>query len=209
MTIPRTAPVRHRGRRGRCAPYKTAALMFAAALLPAASGARAAGTECAAPSWRVIYSHDADGRPTSGTKQALIDTVRRGYPLRMAWGVSLKSRDGRTRSVEQSADAAIVTIASTTDVVAQSHEHLAQSSYFDADQARFAPDSGLWRGLFSTTGRFEAVFTSRDGGKLLRRVQLQAAVGWFAFAPDPNCDTRRPLDLAVEGGTRLDGSSGR
>src|SRR5688572_32968614 len=41
---------------------------------------------CALPSWRLVYLHDKGGAVIEGTKAALFDAVRRGYPIRFAWG---------------------------------------------------------------------------------------------------------------------------
>ncbi len=53
---------------------------------------------CAIPAWRLVYRHDADGQAMEGTKEALFDSVRRGYPLRIAWGFEGSVEGERSKS---------------------------------------------------------------------------------------------------------------
>jgi hypothetical protein len=155
------------------------------------------------PSWRAVYRHDADGKPVAGAKDALFDAVRRGRPLRLAWGAKVE-RAGAPVSVEHAADPVFVTIVNGTDLFAQLPEHIGQSSYFEAEKARFDKTSVMWRGLLGTTGAFDAAFVDRATGAEVRRLPQRAAVAWFALAPSPLCDADPPLTLAAAGGVRLD-----
>jgi hypothetical protein len=175
------------------------AVVMASASAPAAHAAPA----CAVPAWRVMYRHDAAGRPIAGSRDALLAALRRGDPLRVAWGASFAGAEGAPRSVEHSADAVFVTIVGGREVVAQSPEHIAQAGYQDEAAATFGVGSVVWRGLFSTTGRFDAVWVDRATGREVRRLRQQAAIAWLAFAPEPRCETRAPLDLAVEDGVQI------
>jgi hypothetical protein len=149
-----------------------------------------------------MYRHDGEGQATAGSKDLLLTALRRGDPVRVAWGGAFKSRDGSARSVEHSADPVFVSITGGREVVAQLPEHLAQASYSDEAAATFGPGAVMWRGLLSTTGRFDAIWVDRATGREVRRAPQRAAVAWLVFAPDPSCDSREPLALAVEGGVR-------
>jgi hypothetical protein len=155
---------------------------------------------CATPAWRLVYRHDADGRALSGTKEALFDSVRRGYPLRLSWGFEA-SVEGRTIAVEHSAEPAFVTIMNGGDLFAQLPEHIAQASYFEPEKALFENPSVMWRGLLGTNGAFDAVFVDRATGREVRRLPQRAGVAWFALAPAEAC-APPPLELAVPGGVR-------
>jgi hypothetical protein len=150
-----------------------------------------------------MYRHDAEGRPVAGAKPALLDAIRRGDPVRIAWGGAFKTAAGPTFSVEHSADPVFVTIAGGVDVVAQLPEHIAQADYAREPSATFDTGAVMWRALFTTTGRFDALWVDRATGKEVRRLPQKAAIAWLAFAPDPRCDSRPPLALAVEGGVGL------
>lgn len=147
--------------------------------------------------WRLAYHHDIDGRVVAGRKEALVDAVRRGYPIRLTWGMSVPSKN---ISVEHVAEPVFATITNGREVVAQLPEHIGQQSYWDVQQAGFEDPAVLWRGIMTTTGSFDAVWVNRGTGKVVRRLPQKARIAWHVFSPDSSC-TREPAPvLAVEGG---------
>jgi hypothetical protein len=157
-------------------------------------------SETCVPAWRMVYRHDADGRGIAGDKRDLLDAVRRGAPLRFAWGFSAATGGGQV-AVEHSAEPVFVTIMQGEHVFVQLPEHIAQSSYFDPQRARFDSPSVMWRGLMGSDGTFDAVYVDRASGKEVRRFSQRAGLAWFALLPQPACLTP-PLELAVPGGVR-------
>ena len=155
---------------------------------------------CATPRYRLVYRHDADGRALEGAKESLFEAVRRGYPLSLAWGFEAVV-EGRTITVEHSAEPVFVTIMNGSELFAQLPEHIAQTSYFEPEKALFDDPSVMWRGLLGTNGAFDAVFVDRATGKEVRRLPQRAGVAWFALSPEPAC-APPPLTLAVPGGAR-------
>ena len=153
------------------------------------------------PQWRLVYRHDADGRAIAGTRQALLDAVRRGAALRIAWGFSQVS-DGQEVSAEHVAEPVFVTIMKGEHVFAQLPEHIGQESYVDPARARFDQPSVMWRGLMGSDGSFDAVLVDRATGKEVRRLPQRAGLAWFAQSPAPGCESQEPLKLAVPGGAR-------
>jgi hypothetical protein len=83
-------------------------------------------------------------------------------------------------------------------------EHIAQTAYHDPAGARLENPSVMWRGLMSTDGTFDAVMADRATGAVVRRMPQRVGLSWFVFAPDPACDRRQPLTLAIPGGVRRD-----
>lgn len=154
-----------------------------------------------APQWRLVYRHDADGTPIDGTRQALLDAVRRGAPIRFAWGFS-GSADGAAISVEHSAEPVFLTIMEGEHVFVQLPEHIAQVSYHQPDRARFDQASVMWRGLMGSDGSFDAVMVDRATGAEIRRLPQRAGTAWFAEVAGPGCDQQTPLQLAAPGGVR-------
>ena len=161
-----------------------------------------------APQWRLVYRHDADGRPFAGTKDALLDAVRRGAALRFAWGFSGQSA-GQPVSVEHVAEPVFVSIMKGDHVFVQLPEHIGQASYTDPAKARFDQPSVMWRGLMGTDGTFDAVMIDRATGKEVRRLPQRAGLAWFAELPPPGCPAQAPLQLAVPGGVRSERPPGR
>jgi hypothetical protein len=154
-----------------------------------------------APQWRLVYRHDADGAPIEGNRQALLDAVRRGAPVRVAWGFS--GTAGTTPiTVEHTADPVFLSIMEGQHVFIQLPEHIAQASYYQPGQARFDQPSVMWRGLMGSDGTFDAVMTDRATGAEVRRLPQRAGLAWFAEIAPPGCAQPAPLQLAVPGGVR-------
>jgi hypothetical protein len=156
---------------------------------------------CEVPRWRLVYHHDADGEPLAGSKEDLFDAVRRGQPLRLAWGVKARV-DGRDVPVEHAAEPDFVSVVGGAELFAQLPEHVAQSTYHDVEGARFEKGAVLWRGLLGTTGAFDAVKVDRATGVEVWRQAQKARVAWYALAPDPAC-APPSTTLAVPGGVSL------
>ncbi len=163
---------------------------------------------CETPAWRMVYRHDADGNPMAGTKQALFDAIRRGDAIRFAWGSTFEQPDGTVLSVEHTAEPVFLTIVGGEKVVVQLPEHIAQESYPRPEGDRFKTASVMWRGLMTTEGRFDAVWVDRASGEEVLRKPQRVGLSWFAFAPDPACDPRPILEIAVPGGVRSDTPEG-
>ena len=157
----------------------------------------AAFSACAVPAWRLMYHHDQHGARIAGSKEALFEAVRRGDPIRFAWGLS--AREG-TVSVEHSAEPVFLTITGGEELFAQLPEHLAQTSYWDPQAVKFDDPAVLWRGLMGTNGSFDAVWVNRATGEEVRRWPQRARIAWFANSLDPACENRSGVILAVPGG---------
>jgi hypothetical protein len=158
-----------------------------------------------APEWRLVYRHDADGKPLDGSKDALLTAVRSGAPLRFAWGFAAASA-GQPVSVEHVAEPVFVSVMRGEHVFVQLPEHIAQVSYLDPAKARFDQAAVMWRGLMGTDGTFDAVMVDRATGKEVRRLPQRAGLAWFAQMAPASCQSQPPLELAVPGGTRPDAS---
>lgn len=153
---------------------------------------------CPPPSWRLVYRHDADGKPLAGGKEALLGAVRSGVPIRLAWGGAFATPGGEV-SVEHAVEPVFTSIMGG-EVFVQLPEHIAQTSYFDPAKGTFESPSVMWRGLMGSTGSFDAVYVDRASGKEIRRIPQKAGIAWFALlSGERTCDAA-PLKLAVPGG---------
>ena len=156
-----------------------------------------------APEWRLVYRHDADGKPLAGSKDALLAAVRSGAALRFAWGFAATSA-GQPVSVEHVAEPVFVSVMRGEHVFVQLPEHIAQASYLDPAKARFDQAAVMWRGLMGTDGTFDAVMVDRATGKEVRRLPQRAGLAWFAQLAPAGCTAQPALELAVPGGARAD-----
>jgi hypothetical protein len=132
----------------------------------------------------------------------LFDAVRRGYPIRFAWGGAFGPAE-KPVSVEHAAEPVFLTIMGESELFVQMPEHIAQASYHDSANARFDKPNVMWRGMMGTDGSFDAVFVNRANGKEVRRLPQRARIAWFAYAPDPLC-AGKPVKLAERDGVALD-----
>jgi hypothetical protein len=153
---------------------------------------------CSLPSWRLVYLHDKNGAAVEGTKAALFDAIRRGFPIRFAWGAAVGTSE-KPISVEHAAEPVFVTIMGESELFVQLPEHIAQSSYHDSAQAAFGAPAVMWRGMMGTNGTFDAVMVDRANGKQVWRMPQRARIAWFAYAPEAMC-TPKPVKLAVRDG---------
>ena len=149
--------------------------------------------------WTLLYRNSADGATEAGSKAALFAAIRSGQPIQIGWGFSVE-RDGETISVEHVASPIYLSIINEAEVSAQLPEHIAQQRYADIDQALFDDPAVMWRGLMTTKGVFDAVWTHRASGAVVRRHPQRAAMSWYA----PSSAPLATPSLAVSGGVRRD-----
>ncbi len=150
------------------------------------------------PSWRLVYLHDTSGAAIEGAKSALFDAIRRGYPIRFAWGAAVGTPE-KPASVEHAAEPVFLTIMGESELFVQLPEHIAQASYHEPSRAAFGKPAVMWRGMMGTDGSFDAVMVDRASGKEVRRMPQRARIAWFAYAPEPLC-AGKPVKLAERNG---------
>lgn len=154
-----------------------------------------------APQWVMLYRSGHNGEALAGSKQALLAAIRSGQPIQVGWGLSLQ-REERSISVEHLISPVFLTIVNGDEVSAQLPEHIAQRGYASVDGAYFDDPAVMWRGLISTQGSFDAVWTNRATGVEVRRSPQRAAFTWYA----PAAVALDTPTLAVPGGVTRDES---
>ncbi len=164
-------------------------------LMLAACAHGPSNTAACSPGWRLEYHHDQHGTRISGSRQALFNAIRRGYPVRLAWGRSTAETPPRT--VEHAAEPVFVTITNNQHAFAQLPEHIAQESYWAAEKSRFGPSSVMWRGLIGTDGHFDAVWTDRATGETIRHAPQTVSAAWYSLSPATGCSEPEPAPLAA------------
>ncbi len=158
-------------------------------------------TSCAAR-WQEQYRNTTDGATERGDRRALIRALRRGDPLRVAWGSAYADGNYTTEHV---AEPVFFSIVGGDHVVAQLPEHIGQVTYVRLDDARFgAEPQVMWRGLLRTDGLFDAVWVDRAEGQVVRRLPQRAAVSWLTHSAPPECSLSPALELAVPNGVTPD-----
>lgn len=162
------------------------------------SPARAEGTSCASSQWRLAYHHDNEGMVVAGDKDVLFNALRKGYPIRLAWGV--RSSKNPEISTAHAIEPVFVSLMRGEHLFAQLPEHIAQTSYWSPTDTRFDDPKVMWRGLIGTDGSFDAAWIDRASGETLDRRPQRAKVAWFYYGPKSECDENQPVDLEVHEG---------
>lgn len=153
--------------------------------------------QSACAEWQLLYKNDREGQAIEGRIDDLIDAVRRGLPIRIAWGAARSNQPNSY--VEHVAEADFVTVASGQHVFVQIPEHIGQTSYWDTEFQDFNTPQVVWRGLLSTTGRFMAVFYNRSSGETIRRLPQKVVMSWYADVPEkPQKKPKRLFDTTGE-----------
>jgi len=151
------------------------------------------------PQWRLVYQNDSTGHTLYGNKHALVEAIKRGSPVRVAWGEKL---DDGTSDIEFSTPE-FTTIVSDTDVVVQFPASMIQTEYMIARKSYLKTNPPTqWRALMSTDGHYHQFHTDFKTGEVTRVMWLKTAMAWYAFIPGH--DERYIPQLALKNGIQLD-----
>jgi hypothetical protein len=134
-------------------------------------------TPIPAGAWSPVFKHDPQGRPLAGDKQQLIDAVRRGLSVHLAWGV--RHPQDSTRSVEQTALPVFLTVVDASEVFVQVAEHLAIADYWARESQGIADPRVTWAAVLGTTGTFNALWYNRATGELIRQLPQRVTITWY------------------------------
>lgn len=135
-----------------------------------------AAIRCHMPAWRLMYRHDPDGKALAGSKQALVEAIRRGDPIRVTWRIAKKA--GGAAGEDQAAEPTFVSI--TGDKVS-------------AEIAKYLVEpQALRHAVLATDGTFEAMVVEPADSRPKRSPPQRVAAAWFAHAADPQCTSRPP-----------------
>ena len=136
--------------------------------------------------WRLMLKHDRDGNVLSGDKQHLVNAVRQGCDLRVAWGARRAADPSRT--IEHISSPLWVAIRDGDMVEVQLDDFLINLSVLGEPnedhpaRQRFGGTEKvvMWRANFRIDGNFDAVWYDPTTGALIERVPQRHAASWFA-----------------------------
>ena len=130
---------------------------------------------CQAQEWKLIYHNDADGKAISGQIADLIQAVRDGKEIRMAWGG--QSPNDPKRKVEHLANAAFLTIMSDSIVFGQIAPIYGQTPDFNEFSITLK-ENLQWVMIGGTNGKSDASMTNQKTGGV---VGHNARERWFKW----------------------------
>ena len=151
------------------------------------------------PTWHLVYQNDSTGHTLYGSKRSLAEAVKRGSPVRVAWGEKL---DNGTSDVEFSVPE-FITLVNDTDLVVQFPASMIQTEYMIAKKSYLKTNPPTqWRALMSTDGHYHQFHTDFKTGEVTRVMWLKTAMAWYALTPER--DDRYVPQLALKNGIQLD-----
>jgi hypothetical protein len=130
--------------------------------------------------WRLVYQHDEHGEPVQGRVEDLIAAMKRGSPIRVAWG---GTEDDGTSWIEF-AEPDFTTVMNHSAVVVQFPLSFIQTDYVDVEEALLKTDPPTgWRALMSTNGNYHQFHYDLRTGEVSRIMRARTQVSWFALVP--------------------------
>lgn len=149
--------------------------------------------------WQLIYQNDYNGNPVSGSIDDLVNSMKKGSPIRVSWG---GTEADSSRWIEF-AEPVFTTVMNDTAVVVQLPLSFIQTHYTDPEKAflQTNPPAG-WRALVSTTGNYHQFHYNLETGEITREMHSRTNMSWFALTSPE--DNRSIQDLAPEHAFKLD-----
>ncbi len=140
--------------------------------------------------WRLVYQNNMDGKQLYGDREELVSLMKKGVPIRVAWGG--EEADGS--SWIEFAEPDFVTIMNDSAVVVQFPMSLIQTHYTDASKSYIdvAHPSG-WRALMSTTGTYHQFHHDFVTNKISRVMYCRTTISWFALSAADYSSANEPV----------------
>jgi len=153
--------------------------------------------------WHPLFRNDLEGHTLFGDKKALLQAVKQGCPIRVAWGEKLP--DGTTDIEYSTPD--FTSLVNDSDLVVQFPASAIQTDYMNAHKSFLKTDPPTtWKALMSTDGHYHQFHQNLLTGQITRIMYLRASMLWYAFtneAPEGRKWDHIP-DMAIAGGIVLD-----
>ena len=133
-----------------------------------------------------MLAHTKDGKVTQGSADNVVNAVRSGCQLRVAWGARRQADPSRT--IEHIAKPLWVSVRDSTDVDVQigdfliNHGVLGEPPEDHPRRDRFGGTQKAvkWRANLKTDGTFDAVWYYEDTGDFITRIPQRHPMKWFA-----------------------------
>ncbi len=155
--------------------------------------------------WRALYQNDVSGRAVFGNKKAVLDAVKRGCPVRVAWGEKLP--DGTTDIEYSTPD--FISLVNDSDLVVQFPKSSIQTDYMHVEKSFLKTDPPtVWKALMSTDGHYHQFHQDGVTGRVTRVMYLRASMLWYADMGGEAGEGSQVPDMRIPGGIVLDSVSG-
>jgi len=155
------------------------------------------------PGWRPVYQNDVNGQAVFGDKKALLQAVKQGCPVRVAWGERLP--DGTTDIEYSSPD--FISLVNDSDLVVQFPVSSIQTDYMNAHKSFLKTDPPTaWKALMSTDGHYHQFHQDGVTAQVTRVMYLRASMLWYAYTSEgeDGVSEHRVPDMRIPEGIILD-----
>ena len=129
------------------------------------------------PEWEIAYKNDKDGNALVGSKQELINAIRLGVPVKIAWGGK-----GSKHSIEHISEPIWIAILDEKEVIAHLEPQVLSVIDWDSLSAKYSDSSKLkeeWRVVISTKGEFDAIWYDKKENRQIKRIPQNHTISWF------------------------------
>lgn len=140
--------------------------------------------------WSIAYKNDKSGNVLLGSKEQLINAIRKGASIKIGWGAK-----GQSHQIEHIAEPIWIAILNEKEVVAHLEPQVMSGTDWEKLTANYA-DSALvkseWRVVLTTKGEFDAIWYDRKDHQMTKRRPQKYVITWFIKGVDNNT-TAEPL----------------
>jgi hypothetical protein len=149
--------------------------------------------------WHLVYQNDFNGKGIYGSRPDLINALKLGSPIRVAWGEKLA--DGST--CIEFAQPDFVTLNSDTALVVQFPMSFIQTHYVDPQKSFLKTNPPIsWRALMRTDGHYHQ-FHYNLQGEITRIMYARTNMSWYVQGIQKRRKNANPV-LATENTFKLD-----
>lgn len=143
--------------------------------------------------WQLVFRNSKNGKTIFGSKEKLIEAVRSGYSVRVAWGGRWQA--DTTESVEHVTDAQFLTIANGHEVFAQIQPIIGQNPGLEKDTLDIVFRENLqWTLMVGTNGFSDRLTTERFQDTIRGHRSVPTEVSWFVeYSSESKTKIARPL----------------
>lgn len=127
--------------------------------------------------WKVVYKNDKKGNQLVGNKEALVNAIRNGASVKIAWGAK-----GKNHRIEHVSHPIWLAILDETEVIAHLNPQVLSNINWDELTATYSDSTKLkeeWRVVITTKGTFDAIWYNREEDQLIKRVPQNHIISWM------------------------------
>ncbi len=141
-------------------------------------------TEQSNSNWLAVYKNDKQGNTIAGSKQELINAIRKGASIRIGWGAK-----GKNHSIEHLSDPIWLAILEEKEVIAHLDPQMLSAIDWEKYTAHYADTTlvkNMWRVVLDTQGNFDAIWYHPITQKIIERRPQNHTITWFIKNIDLN-----------------------